>query len=177
MSRSTRWMLSLAMPVFAVPVLAMLVLAPPAGAHDVECDFDQDYLAKRMQQAAARHGGRLDAATGTAIWKLRNGETVTVASGGCVHYGSTVSLVYAPGATAPSREVAIERLLAAVSKYWQPAAARRLQAALRTGAYETQTLDDGSVELIGSLDPGPGFSFEYRLLLSKHEARISWEEA
>ncbi|WP_031370627.1 hypothetical protein [Lysobacter antibioticus] len=167
MNRSTRWMLS----------LAMLVIALPAAAQDIECDFDQDYLAKRMQQIAARHGGRLDAATGTAIWKLRNGETVTVASGGCLHYGTTVSLVYAPGASAPSREVAIERLFAAVSKYWQPAAARRLQALVQAGAYATKTLDDGSIELVGSLDPGESFSFEYRLILGKHEVRISWEEA
>lgn len=153
-----------------------ICFAAQAPAQDIECDFDQDYLAKRMQQVAARHGGRLDAA-GTAIWKQRNGETVTVASGGCVHYGTTVSLAYAPGASAPSREVAIERLLAAVSKYWQPSAARRLQVALRAGGYETQTLDDGSVELVGSLDPGPGFSFEYRLILGKREVRISWEEA
>lgn len=166
MNRSIRWMLW----------LAMLVIALSAGAQDTECDFDQEYLAKRMQQAAARHGGRLDPATGTAIWKQRNGEAVTVASGGCVHYGTTVSLAYAPGASAPAREVAIERLLAAVSKYWQPGAARRLQVALRAGGYETQTLDDGSVELVGSLDPGPGFSFEYRLILGKREVRISWEE-
>ncbi|ALN78337.1 hypothetical protein [Lysobacter antibioticus] len=166
MNRSIRWMLS----------LAMLAVALPAGAQDSDCDFDQAYFAKRMQQIAARHGGRLDA-TGTAIWKLRNGETITVASGGCVHYGTTVSLVYAPGASAPSREVAIDRLFATVSKYWQPAAARRLQALVRTGAYQTRTLDDGSTELVGSLDPGQGFSFEYRLILGKHEVRISWEEA
>jgi len=166
MNRPILWMLS----------LAMLAVALPAGAQDSGCDFDQAYFAKRMQQVAARHGGRLDA-TGAAIWKLRNGETVTVASGGCVHYGTTVSLVYAPGASEPSREVAIERLLAAVSKYWQPGAARRLQAALRAGGYETQTLEDGNVELVGKLDPGQEFSFEYRLIIGKREARISWEEA
>lgn len=155
----------------------VLLSASPAGAQDSDCDFDQAYFAKRMQQVAARHGGRLDAATGTAIWSLRNGETVTVASGGCVHYGTTVSLVYAPDAPAPSREVAIERLFAAVSKYWQPAAARRLQALVRAGVYATKTLDDGGIELVGSLEPGESFSFEYRLILGKHEVRISWEEA
>lgn len=166
MQHRTRW-LSFA---------AILAFASPAAARDSDCDFDQAYLAKRMQQVAARHGGRLDA-SGNAVWMLSNGETVIVASGGCVHYGTTVSLIYAPGSAAPSREVAIERLLAAISKYWQPGAARRLQAALRAGVYETRTLDDGSAEQIGALDPGAGFSFEYRLILGEREARIGWEEA
>lgn len=166
MQHRTRW------PSFA----AVLAFALPAAAQDRDCDFDQAYLAQRMQQVAARHGGRLDAG-GTAVWALRNGETITVASGGCVHYGTTVSLIYAPGAPTPSREVAIERLLAAVSKYWQPGAARRLQAALRAGAFETRVLDDGNTEQVGALDPGAGFSFEYRLILGKREARIGWEEA
>lgn len=166
MQHRTRW------PSFA----AVLAFALPAAAQDRDCDFDQAYLAQRMQQVAARHGGRLDAG-GNAVWALRNGETITVASGGCVHYGTTVSLIYAPGAPTPSREIAIERLLAAVSKYWRPDAARRLQAALRAGAYETRTLDDGSTEQVGALDPGAGFSFEYRLLLGEREVRIGWEEA
>lgn len=167
MQRFTYWM----------ACVAVLATASPAVAQDSDCDFDQAYFAKRMQQIAARHGGRLDPATGTAIWKLRNGETVTVASGGCVHYGTTVSLVYAPDAPVPSREVAIERLFAAVSKYWQAGDARRLQALVQAGAYATKTLDDGSTELVGSLEPGESFSFEYRLILGKHEVRISWEEA
>ncbi|MGO4775182.1 hypothetical protein AB4084_06650, partial [Lysobacter sp. 2RAB21] len=75
---------------------ALLMLALPLAcfASDAasDCDFNQAYLAKRLQQAAARHGGaKLDPAERTATWRLRNGETVQVTHGGCVDLGTRVS--------------------------------------------------------------------------------------
>ncbi|MEH6416292.1 hypothetical protein [Pseudomonas sp. CGJS7] len=166
-----------AMSVGAVALMLLSPLACAAAEPALECDFDQAYLAKRLQQAASRNGGaRLDAADKTATWRLRNGETVQVTHGGCVDLGTTVRLIYAKGRPAPSREAAVERIIGIAERYWSAADARRIEAAYRRGKPRERQIDPGKIELSGALDP-VGFSFEFYILLSGSEVELSWQEA
>ncbi|MGH8081910.1 MAG: hypothetical protein ACREP7_15150 [Lysobacter sp.] len=161
----------------AMALIALWSAAHPAWAQDSDCDFDQAALARRLQQAASRHGGaKLDPIEKTATWTLRNGETVQVAYGGCVDLGATVRLIYAKGRAAPARAAAIQRSIDSVARYWSDADARRLQAAYKRGGLREQEIRPGVTELSGSLDPG-GFSFEFHIQQSASEVSISWQEA
>lgn len=166
-----------AMRLSAVLLVLALPLACFASDAASDCDFNQAYLAKRLQQAAARHGGaKLDSAERTATWRLRNGETVQVTHGGCVDLGTRVSLTYAKGAPAPTREAAIKRVLATVETYWTAADAQRLRAAIAHGGLREAEPRPGVIEISGALDPG-GFSFEFHIERSASGVSISWQEA
>lgn len=143
----------------------------------VECDFDQAYLAQRLQQAASRHGGaKLDAIEKTATWTLANGETVQLAYGGCIDLGTRVRLIHAKGRPAPTREIAVKRLIDTVARYWTAADARRIEVAYRRGHLQEREIRSGVTEISGPLD-ADGFSFEFRIEQSDGEISVSWQDA
>lgn len=145
-----------------------------------DCTFDRQAQRQRMREAAARQGGRLDADANTATWRRPDGDTVSVAYGGCADLGTSVTLRYGMQRRAPSASEAIERLLAAVARYWSPAEAAYVGKAIRAArdqAGQDQIAHDeaGTVVIVGPLEPGPGFSFGFELRLTPEQATLSWQ--
>ena len=141
-----------------------------------DCTFDQHAQKQRMREAAARRsGGRLDADANTATWQRRNGDTVSVAYGGCADLGTTVTLRYGRERRAPSVRDAIGRLLAAIETYWSPAEAAYVGKAIRAAQDRAVRGETGTVDIAGPLEPGPGFSFGFELRLTPEQASVSWQ--
>ena len=140
------------------------------------CIFDQQAQKQRMREAVARRSrGRLDADANAATWQRRNGDTVSVAYGGCADLGTTVTLRYGGERRAPSTRDAIGRLLAAIETYWSPAEAAYVGKAIRAAQDRAVRDETGTVDIAGPLEPGPGFSFGFELRLTPEQASVSWQ--
>lgn len=156
--------------VIRVTLLALLNCASVPALASEDCDFDQAYLAKRMEQIAARVPGG-SAEGGRATWRLPSGEIVRVAYGGCVDLGASVEVTNARGVKLSTRE-ATERLLHVVSRFWSERDSRNIAAAFAGGRFSTTRKEEG-----GWLVEAPAneeFPFGVTLEISDSKASVAW---
>ncbi|UHQ23234.1 hypothetical protein LVB77_00540 [Lysobacter sp. 5GHs7-4] len=156
--------------------LLALFASPLSYAGDDDCSFDQDYLIKRVAEAAARHpGGRISADGHVVSWRSADGSVLSVAYGGCVDLGATVRLRY-PSDRRPDNRIALRRLFAAVSTYWSPADAQGMVAAFASGAFSVRAESRELVELDLSRDEESPFPLGLTLSITPTELAVTWTD-
>lgn len=158
--------------IIAMVLLASLgwVSAPALASED--CDFDQAYLAKRIEQIVAHVPGGSSDKNGRATWRLPSGEIVRVAYGGCVDLGVSIEVANARGVKLSTRE-AVERLLHVASMFWSERDSLDIAAVLADGGFSTTPKQEGG--WLFEAPPNEEFPFGFTLEISDSKASIAWQ--
>lgn len=158
--------------IIGMALLASLGWASTPALAGEDCDFDQAYLAKRIEQIAARvPGGSVDK-DGRATWRLPSGEIVRVAYGGCVDLGTSIEVANVRNARLSTRE-ATERLLHVVSRFWSEGDSRDIAAALADGRFSTTSKQEGG--WLFEVPSNNEFPFGFTLEISGSKASVAWQ--
>ena len=160
-------------------VVCILALTASSGSllANAGCAFDQAYLARSLEDLAARNpGGLVNLGSNEVSWRLPNGQVVSVGHGGCVDLGTTVKLTF-PGNAEPTTKEAVRLLLAAVSRYWSRQDSQNIASILANRKFKAHINAGGVVEIEADQDPDSPFFFGFTITLSGKEAAVSWQEA
>ncbi len=162
--------------IYIATFLTTLLVFPGFSSTGDECDFDQAYLANHLMEVSARNpGGNVNLADREITWYQDNGAVIVVGHGGCFDLGTSIKQCYPPPSR-PSTEQAISDLLKAVSKYWSSRDSKELAEILAKQKYTKKILEDGTVEIEATPEPGSPFPFGFAIVVTDKDATISWQE-